>query len=412
MTFYIHHIYSYELFWYFFHGADINPKEIPTWFYKNRHNRYKKIDFDVTIKFLYKGIECIAIFSDDRYWNKDDGHHLFDYNLDLIQKEIIGDRGWNSTMDLNLNEYINFLNEKSKKLKNHKIKFFYINWEPFSKEEPKLFLNLNKNIELYTDNPNHLYTENQYYSFSHFLTSFIWPNTIGLREFYFMADYIKNIKKFECKINYPIRRITKSKVDLYKKIQKFNNKEIRCSISSFTDYGQHEKNIANHKIKLSTVIKNGENIKYIKKRGYCIDDWGGEWNDSNMNEFKYKLLDYSHINIICEPETHITEKSILHILAGKPFIPQFYKTVEFFNDKFKKYDLECDEYPMNYVEIKQMIDILEEIVENTPTFNYILQKLQIWVDSLRNNFISVIHNHNDMLDITLSLKTNKNTNII
>ena len=408
MKFYIHHIYSYELFWYFFHGVAINPSDIPTWFYKNRHNRNEIIDFDVSVEFRYKNIECIAIFCDDRNWHNDDGHHLFDYNLDLIQKNIIGDRGWNAVMDLKLNNYVSFLNEKSKKIKKHTIKFFYINWEPFSKEEPKHFLKLNKNIELYTDNPNHLHIDRQYYSFSHFLASFIWPDSIGTRKFYFMADYLKSIKEYECKINYPIRRITKSKFKLFNKIKNFNHNDIRCTLSSFTEYSQHEEMPSNHKTKLNDTIKNSPNVKYIKKRGYNIDDWGGEWNDFNMNEFMFKLLDYAHINIIAEPETHISEKSISHILAGKPFIPQFYKTVEFLQEQFKKYNLECNEYPFHYTEITEMIDILEEIVNDSLTFTHILEKLQLWSDSLRKNFVDVIHNHNDMLDITLNTNTQKN----
>lgn len=412
MIFYIHHRYSYELFWYFFHGTDINSKDIPTWFNENRHNKHKKINFDVIVDFSYKENKCKAVFCDDRNWDKDDGDHLFDYNLDLIQKEIIGDRGWNSIMHLKLSEYVSFLNEKSKKLKKHKIKFFYINWEPFSEEEPKLFLKLNRNIELYTDNPNHLYSENQYYSFTHFLSSFIWPNTIGLRDFYFMADYLKSINKFECKLNYPIRRITKEKMKVYRDIQKFKNKDIRCTISSFSDYGQHESSISKWKNKRSKFIKNGENVKYIKKRGYCINDWGGEWNSNNMKEFMYKLLDYSNINIIAEPVTHISEKSIAHILAGKPFIPQYYETVNFFKYKFKKYNLEVEEYPINYKEINHMMDILDEIVKDDIHFNHFCKKLQKWVDGLRNNFVNVIHNHNDMLDITLIEGNNKKYSII
>ena len=402
MKFYVHHIYSYELFWYFFHGVDIDPKTIPTWFYENRHNKNIKIDFDVHIEFQYKNIKCTAIFCDDRNWNLDDGDHLFDYNLDLLQRNIIADRGWNSVMDLKLNEYVLFLNEKSKNLKNNKIKFFYINWEPFAKNELFNFRKLNKNIEVYADiSVKDIHSDSIYYSFSHFLASFIWPNTIHLREFFFMADYLKTFNQYECKINYPIRKITKFKFDLFNNIQKLNNTDIRCTLSSFTDYKQHEKNKSIIKEKLNNSIKNGINVKYIQKRGYNLDDWGGEWNDSNMKEFMYKLLSYSHINIVGEPTTHVTEKSILHILAGKPFIPQYYKTIDFFTNEFSKYGLVCEKYPLKYSEIQHFFDILVDIVNDKNTFNYILNELQIWVDSLRNNFIEVIHNHNDMLDISL-----------
>jgi hypothetical protein len=398
MKFYIHHIYSYELFWYFFHGVDVNPKTIPTWFYKNRHNKHDIIDFNVSIEFVYKGINCTAIFSHDREWGNDDGTHLFDYTIDLMERDIIQNRGWNDIMNLKLNSSISFLNNKSKKLKNSKVKFFHINWESHSPSELNLFEKLNKNIEVYTDNPDFIHARSQKYSFTHFLASFLWPNSIGIREYYFIADYLKDINQYVCRINYPIRRITIEKLKLYEGIQKLNNKNIRCTFSSFTEYKQHEDSISPFKNKYKNLIKDNSNIDYIKKRGYNINDWGGEWNDSNMNEFMYKLLDYSNINIIAEKKTHISEKSISHILAGKPLIPQFFETVTFLETMFLRYNLKTNKYPFDYIEITQMLDILEEIVNDDGTFQYIINALQLWVDSLRDNFINVIHNNNDMLD--------------
>ena len=38
MKIYVHHYYTYELFWYFFHATHTKEK-IPTWFEENRFNK-------------------------------------------------------------------------------------------------------------------------------------------------------------------------------------------------------------------------------------------------------------------------------------------------------------------------------------------------------------------------------------
>ena len=70
---YIHHHYDYELFWYFFHGVDINPIEelkkydfdseyvfdgtLPTWLPENRYNRNNLIYKNVTISRCFRSPE-------------------------------------------------------------------------------------------------------------------------------------------------------------------------------------------------------------------------------------------------------------------------------------------------------------------------------------------------------------------
>ena len=49
---YIHHYYTYELFWYFCHGLEINPNDVPTWFPKNQYNKSIKIEDPITLNGL------------------------------------------------------------------------------------------------------------------------------------------------------------------------------------------------------------------------------------------------------------------------------------------------------------------------------------------------------------------------
>ena len=37
--FYIHHNYSNDLVWYFFHGTELKSKDIPAPFFKEKHNK-------------------------------------------------------------------------------------------------------------------------------------------------------------------------------------------------------------------------------------------------------------------------------------------------------------------------------------------------------------------------------------
>ena len=40
-------------------------------------------------------------FVGKHFWDKSDGLHIFDYHIDLMEKNVIGDRGWNRYMVIN-----------------------------------------------------------------------------------------------------------------------------------------------------------------------------------------------------------------------------------------------------------------------------------------------------------------------
>ena len=416
MIFYVHHQYSYELFWYFFHGVDIDVKTIPTWFYENRHNKHKKYDLDVSIDFKYKDVSHTVTFVNDRDWNKIDGYHILDYTISLIQNNIIADKGWNSTLDKKLSDYVLFLNNNTPN--NGKSIFFYIIWEPLSTNQIHHLTQLSNNVTVYTDHFSTKILKNKKNSLTHILSSYIFPDTISLKNYYFFGKFLKEYDGYQCKLNFPIRKVEDWKKKVFDSIQTLNNDDIRCSISSFTDYKQHEGNVDLNnlpkKFKINDEIKNGNNIYYVQKRGYNLNDWGGEWNDTNMKEYMWKLLTYSEVNIVFEntPLNHVNEKSISHILAGKPFIPAKMSTVKYYENHFKEYGLDCKPFPFEYKYIFDILPELDRITQNEQEWINLKFKLQEWVDSLRENYIKCIHNNNGMLDSLFTNTENIPNNII
>lgn len=397
MIFYIHHKYDYELFWYFFHGAKLNLEELPTWTFKNRHNKHKKINLEVEVPFKFKGIEHKAKFVNKYFWDETDGIHIFDYHIDLLEKNIIGDRGWNQYMHDKLSNTVSFLKKQNSKTN---IIFFYQNWEVKNKKEKELLATLSKNITLYIDsNFNDTFFKNIKHSNTHILSSFVFPDTIKLKDFYRIYPYVRDYNNFDSKINYPIRSLTDAKKRLLNMINDLGNDDITCSISSFTEYKQHEVRSIPKKLQMYNDIISKDNVDIIQKRGYNFNDWGGEWNDSNMKEFMWKLLTKSQVNIIHEAsyDDYINEKSISHILAGKPFLPVCIFTIDFYNKLFSKYGLPQVELPIKYKFIHEVLTELNELTKNEKEWKIFYDKLQIVVDTLRSNYKKCIHNNNDML---------------
>jgi len=418
---YVHHSYSYERFWYFFHGVDVNIDDIIL--YTNKKNEFNKkllIEDEVNISFKYKEHNFDISFVGSNKW-RNEGHHLFDYSMFLYDTNQASDRGFNSNiMEQIDDEIIPFLNKVSSK-KDVKYHFFYIDWEGHnSYKHHKLGSTLNKNINFYTDEVPILYSyKNSFYLFTNTFMSFIYPNTLGLREFYFFKDVLRSKDDYKVKINFPIRRLYGSKLKLAKKILKTKN--IKVSHSSFHDtnhYNMGDKNTLNF-IKKNT----SEGNYFIDKRGYGIHDWGGEWNDNNIKEMMWKLFGLSEVNII--PEYHyletynnakqndiveemgthcITEKSVSHILSGKPIIPIYYQTVEFYENILNNNNISYRKFPLTYNKLEERIFDLDKIADNEVEWKLFVQNLQNWVDDIRDGVISIVNSKNDFLEVIIKEK--------
>lgn len=431
---YIHHYYTYELFWLYCHGLEIEPKNVPTWFNKfNRYNKNYKVKDDVTLNGTYKGNEIEVIFCNENNWDKDDGYHLFDYSINLLEENKVGDRGFNSNlMRVTNHKNLDFLNSKVSNLGN-KINYFYIDWEghdPYIMEG--WYKKMNLKIQFFVDEveTNIKNVPNHHFVFTNLIWSFIYPNTLGLRDYYFFGDYLKYKNDYKYKINIPIRRLYGDKEKLASEVLKLNNPNISVSISSFGDENQVTPDVNIESPFRDYLIKNIPSENYIQKRGYGIHDWGGEWNSNSMNENMWRMFGISDVCILYEhsPEhdkstgpkkriahvgqNYITEKTVSHILMGKPFIPFYRTTIDFYDKWLSHYGKKTVEFPLEYDFILDKLDYIDKLTKNEIEWNKFLMKLKIYVENLREQLIELIHENNSYLDYVISKKESKSQTIL
>jgi len=426
---YIHHYYTYELFWYFCHGVDIDPNNVVLYTQKNRFNKSVKIKEIIKINTTYKGKQIEIIFCYNKLWDRLDGYHLFDYSIDLLENGYTSDRGFNYNLQYFDAQNISFLNKKCEFLGN-RVGYMFIDWEGVDSYREKNWKEkINPNIQVFVDETETAVknVNNHNFVFTNTVWSFIYPNTLGIRDYYFFHDYLKYKNDYKYKINVPIRRLYGSKEKLAKKVLELNNPNITVTHSSFGDSGQVDKDDSNFRKELISKIPK-EN--FIQKRGYGIDDWGAEWNSNNMNENMWKMFGISEVCIIYEycpsgvyksnfkswvpGKEYMTEKSISHILAGKPFIPYYRETIDFYDLYLKKYNKSVVKFPIEYDNIINKMNWLDNITKDDSLWQPFLKSLKEYVLNLRKGLIEIIHENNSYLDYTLlNLKNTKiKTNLI
>tara|TARA_R110002153_G_scaffold253547_1_gene411595 strand:- start:2738 stop:4033 length:1296 start_codon:yes stop_codon:yes gene_type:complete len=418
---YIHHYYTYELFWYFCHGLEIEPIDVPTWFDKNKHNKFIKIEDAITLRGIYKGNDIEIIFCNHTLWDSSDGFHLFDYSVDLSERGLTSDRGFNSNI-----MYEN--DEKNRKLLNHNAKFqnvayMYIDWEGHDSYVAHNWIKtLNPRVQVFVDEKQtpKRGVMNHHYAFTNTVWSFLSPNTLGIRDYYFFHDYLKYKNDYKYKINVPIRRLYGDKAEIAEKVLSLNNPNITVTHSSFGNTAQYAEDISGFRKEIISKIPS-EN--FIDKRGYGIHDWGGEWNDNNMNENMWKMFGISEVTILFEHsplkdfktnefsylvgQSYMTEKTISHIMVGKPFIPFHIETVNFYNNVLKKYNKPTVDFPMQYSYILEKLEWLGELTQDEERWNEFLELITKWVLNLRTGLVEIIHENNCYLDYVVNSKITK-----
>jgi len=421
---YIHHYYTYELFWLYCHGLKIEPKNVPTWFNDyNRWNKNIKVETDVVLTGEYKGNEIEVVFCNTKHWDKTDGFHLFDYSINLLEDGLVADRGFNANLMREINKKnLTFLNSKVSHLE-HKIHYFYIDWEghyPYVMEG--WYNNMNPKIHFFVDEVNQNYelpTPTHHFVFTNLIWSFIYPNTLGMRDYYFFGDYLKYKNDYKYKINVPIRRLYGDKQLIAQEVLKLNNPHISVTQSSFGDENQITPDDHVFPKFREELISSIPNENFIQKRGYGIHDWGGEWNDNNMNENMWKMFGISEVNILFEHSptqriatdkknsrsygfSYVTEKSISHILVGKPFIPFYKETIDFFDEWLRYYNKPTVKFPLEYDYILQKIDYLDNLTKNEKEWEIFLNDLKKYVLNLREHLMSIIHENNSYFEYIVS----------
>lgn len=426
---YVHHKYSHERFWYFFHGVDVDINDVVIHTSReNAFNKFKKIEDEINIKCKYNNNELDIYFVGDKKY-AEDGHHILDYSIDLYDRNLVSDRGFNSNIrKLVDNEYIPLLNKVSK-YRNTKYHFMYIDWEGHNPYyEHKMGTSLSRSVNLYVDEINDN-IDNKHFVFTNTFMSFIYPNTLGLREYIFFADILKYKDDYNHKINFPIRRFYRNKLLLFNSIMKLDNRKINVTHSSFHDT-HHYAGFGDETYRAEFIKKIGTE-NFIEKRGYGIDDWGGEWNSNNLDEFMWKMFGISEVNIIPEYDptesiqyghfhdkphligkSYISEKSVSHILANKPFIPLSYSTIEFYETYLKKEGYDIPEFPIKYNILSEVVEELNDICNDEIKWKEFKNKLENWLNSVRKSIFNLVDRKNSLLEVIITTTIDSKSQII
>lgn len=400
MKIYVHHKYTYELFWYFFHGVGINPSDVSV---VTEQNRYQVKIWDSNIqkiKAKYKGIDLDIQFVNDRFWEDEGAHHIFDVTINSLQNGFSSDRMFIlPTMEEFKKEWILFLNKLSGRVRKN-THILWVSWEGFDLNEEGIDVSklLNNEINLYNDNI--INSDRTKYIFSQSFMSFIFPDTTATREYYFFYDWLKLKKDYDYKLLYPVRRIYDSKLYVAKGIKKdLSDEDTLITYSSFTDSNhyiwkhQYEKDY-NEFLELP-------NLRKIDKRGYNIDDFGGEWMRNNMEEGMWKMFGIADVNLIHEnPEVQcFSEKTICHILAGKLFIDVHYRTIQKIHKVIKLLGYDVPNYPLpEYDDITDILPWLREQMDNDGKWDDLKFKLKSWLEYIRKCFLESVNTRNSLLD--------------
>lgn len=391
--FYVHHNYSNDLVWYFFHGTELKESDIPAYFFKEKNTKY-------ILETTYKNEAIHINFCGEENWNKLDGNHIFDIHTYLMQSGISTDRGY-SYKTLNYFEY-KLRDDLIKKgsVLGEKLNIFYIDWEGRNHAFPAMKI---KNCKVFVDEiyP-HPKSKNHHYVFTNNFLSYIHDSNLDIKHSYFLYDFLKKITP-EHKLSYSVRRIIGEKIKQITKLLKIPEVHITHSSYSFTEDSVDsgiDKEVDEFKKYIQKHIKDN----YINKRGYGIHDWGRESNINNIHEMYYKILPLAEVEIIDEwmELDYISEKSVIRILSGKPFLPSSFKVFDFYNEIQIKYNKTPHTLSFRYDSFDELCELIKNSVIDKNKWNILKGELIKWVEITRKNLIDISYTNNSYLDIVLN----------
>lgn len=391
--FYVHHNYSNDLVWYFFHGTDLKSKDIPAPFFKKQFKTQ-------SLKTFYKEKEIQINFCGEDDWDKQDGFHIFDIHVYLMQNNITKDRGYSYKTIQQLRYKLTPKIKEWSKLHKENLHIFYIDWEGrnHSKEIKKL-----KGCRFFVDEivSNKSITNNDYV-FTNNLLSYIHASQLDIKHAYFLHQYLQNMN-YPHKLSYSVRRVIGKKIEQIEKLLNVPEVHITYSSYSFTPDSvdsEIESEVNDFRNYIESKIKNN----YIDKRGYGIHDWGNEENLNNIHEMYYRILPLAEVEIIDEwmGMDYISEKSVIRILSGKTFLPASFKVFDFYNNIQKQYSKTPYPLSFRYESFDEMIELIKQSLSSKTKWNNFKEELKGWVETTRVNLIDICYSNNSYLDIVLN----------
>lgn len=389
--FYVHHDYTNDLVWYFFHGTALKSEDIPAPFFKEQHKK-------VILHTSYKEIPIEINFCGEDEWHKLDGNHIFDAHTYLMQNGIVTDRGY-SHKNKNYFTYKlkDELIEKGKVL-GELLNIFYIDWE--GRGHSNVLYNI-KNCKLFVDEISNT-AKNAHYVFTNNFLSYIHDSRLDIKHSYFLYDYLKEIKP-KHKISYSVRRIIGEKIKQINSLLNIPEVYITYSSYCFTK-DSVDSNIDKEIDTFREFIQESIKENYVNKRGYGIHDWGNEANINNIHEMYYKILPLAEVEIIDDwmQQDYFSEKSVIRILSGKPFLPSSFSLFDFYNDIQKKYGKTPYQLSFRYDSFDELTELIKKSVVNESKWKELKTELQNWTWTTRKNVIDICYFNNSYLDIVLN----------
>lgn len=394
---YIHHPFSEQLFYKLFHNMgdvifDLN-------------------DSIAKVTFKNNNLKYTAIF-DEGNINKTDGYHLIDFityytdniestnsELDTYQKilSILSDRK-NWIVSLMRTEKL-IITETIQGLKYNNTTENYIQ-------------EILKNHFVITDNciirddglPE--YCKNLFYVFSNSI--FNWNSYINIRWFYEFKSVYEKLN-FDYDIGFSIRNPKPHRVEILKKLSKFNNPKIFLQVSDFIYKNKYFADLENINSSILASLSRLEHVKINKLEGeYDFDNISllSTWNHGIDLDLFFRYLSKAKVQILDESWSftpadfktqYLSEKTIGYIMAKVPFIPTHTYPLEILNQT-----LDIKPYPF-FDEIKfikgnptKIVDFIKYFMKN---FDYNYMTISEWSNDVHIKFIEKLNNENSLINL-------------
>jgi hypothetical protein len=393
---YIHHPFSYQLFYKFFH----NTGEIE--FYIK--------DEKGIVTFNHNGLKYKVVF-DENMTGKTDGYHLIDFLTYYIEDTEIDDR------ELNVYKKISKILQGKKNwivslMTTEKLLITETIQGLKYKNETKFYIEeILKNNFVISDNtiirdsilPD--YFKNLFFVFSNSI--FNWNYFINIRWFYeFKSVYDK--LNFDYDLAFSVRNPKPSRIEILKRLDALDNSKIFLQISDFI-YQNKNFDLGDIDITLLNFVSNLKNVKINKLEGeYDFDNISflSTWSHGIDFDLFFRYLSKSKIQILDESWSfssteyktqYLSEKTIGYIMAGVPFIPTHTYPLEILNQT-----LDINPYPF-FDEIKmikgnptKIVNFVEYFLKN---FDYNYGLINEWTLDVHNKFIKKLNNENSFLNL-------------